>query len=164
VARLEAGNVEVSPEDVQLEALIYDVWEKFDEAGAAHRFLTADTDQTAVRTDANLLTQALGNVLENAVKYSPEGSTVAIRSYRSGDEIVIQIEDEGPGIPPERIARIFERVYRSRAEGVPGLGLGLYITRSLIEILGGRVEAGSRGDGVRGLRVTIVLPLRGPPS
>ncbi len=164
VARLEAGNVEVTPEDVHLEPLIYDVWEKFDESGAAHRFLTADTDQTAIRTDGALLAQALGNVLENAVKYSPEGSTVAIRSHRVGDEVVIEIDDEGPGIPAERISRIFERFYRSRAEGVPGLGLGLYITRSLIEILGGRVEAGNRGDGVRGLRVTIVLPLRGPPS
>lgn len=157
VARLESGEIDVSFEDVNLESLIYDVWEKFGEAGGARRFLKADIDLGSVRTDPGLLSQALGNVLENAIKYSPEGSTVDVRGRVEDGQMILTVCDEGPGAPADKLSSIFGRFYRGGGERAPGLGLGLYITRSLVEVLGGAVVADNRSDAV-GLAVTISLP------
>jgi len=158
VARLESGDVDVSLADVNLESLVYDVWEKFGEAGGARRFLTADIDVGALRTDPALLSQALGNVLENAIKYSPEGSTVDVQARHMNGRLALKVQDEGPGLPEDRLSRVFGRFYRSAGERSPGLGLGLYITRSLVEVLGGEVVAENRADGVPGLVIVLSLP------
>lgn len=159
VARLESGSVDVNLAEVSLEPLIYDVWETFGEAGGARRFLQARIDPRPLQTDPSLLAQVLGNVLENAIKYSPEESVVDVRTWQDGDQLVLQVMDQGPGIPEGSQVRIFERFYRSQAAKAPGLGLGLYITRSLVEMLGGGVEARNRTDGETGLMVSMTLPL-----
>jgi K+-sensing histidine kinase KdpD len=159
VARLESGSVDVRLTEVSLEPLIYDVWETFGEAGGARRFLQARIDARPLQTDPGLLAQVLGNVLENAIKYSPEESVVDVRSWQDGDRLVLQVTDQGPGIPEGSQARIFERFYRSQAAKAPGLGLGLYIARSLVEMLGGGVEARNRTDGETGLVVSLTLPM-----
>jgi signal transduction histidine kinase len=158
VARLESGAIVPKLSDVALEPLIYDVWETFGEAGGARRFLQANIEHDAVRTDPNLLGQVLGNVLENAIKYSPEGSVVDVRSESSGEWLTLHVTDSGPGVSAQAQRRIFERFYRSQTATAPGLGLGLYITRSLVEILGGSVVARNRTDGETGLTVSISLP------
>jgi signal transduction histidine kinase len=112
-----------------------------------------------VRADPDLLSQVFGNVLENAIKFSAEGSVVDIRSRRVGDKLVFDVTDQGCGVPPAAEARIFERFVRGRGAVAPGLGLGLYITRSLVEMQGGEVEAHNRDDGAQGLVVSIALPL-----
>ena len=160
VARLETGAIVPNPTDVALEPLIYDVWETFGEAGGSRRFLQAKVDHETLLTDAGLLGQVLGNVLENAIKYSPEGSVVDVRTVTESDRVVIRVTDSGPGIAPQSQGRIFERFYRMRGVAAPGLGLGLYITRSLVEILGGAVDASNRTDGQTGLVVSVSLPLR----
>jgi two-component system sensor histidine kinase KdpD len=159
VARLESGAMEVSAREVHLEAFIYDLWETFGETGGARRFLTADIGPSTILTDPNLLTQAVGNVLENAIKYSPEETIVDVRAFTLEGNCVIEVRDEGAGIPEERMSRIFERFYRYHSERAPGLGLGLYITKSIVELLGGRVEARNR-EGCPGLLVTIAIPLQ----
>lgn len=159
VARLESGSVDVNPAEVNLEPLIYDVWETFGEAGGARRFLQARIDPRPIRSDPNLLAQILGNVLENAIKYSPEESVVDVRTWQDGDRLFLQVTDQGPGVPEAGQARIFERFYRSQTAKAPGLGLGLYITRSLIVMLGGDVEARNRTDGASGLIISMTLPL-----
>jgi len=164
VARLETGAIVPNPTNVALEPLIYDVWETFGEAGGARRFLQAKVDQETLLTDAGLLGQVLGNVLENAIKYSPEGSVVDVRTETESDRLIIRVTDCGAGIAPESQGRIFERFYRMRGVAAPGLGLGLYITRSLVEILGGAVDARNRTDGQTGLVVSVSLPLRAPAN
>jgi len=159
VARLESGSIDVNPADVVLEPLLYDVWETFGEAGGARRFLRVQVDAAPVRADPSLLNQIFGNVLENAIKFSPEGSVVDVRSRRLGEQLVIDVIDHGPGVPAASHARIFDRFFRSQGAKAPGLGLGLYITRSLVEMLGGSVEAVNRTDGEQGLVVSIALPL-----
>jgi len=98
-----------------------------------------------------LLEQAVVNLLENAVKYSPSGSKVRVIAERSGGEILIRIEDKGPGIPPSHLDRIFERFYRvdkSRSRKLGGTGLGLAIVKHIIMVHNGRVEVESRpGEG-----------------
>jgi len=161
VARLESGAIEVRPAEVDLEALIYDVWESFGEAGGARRFFKVTGVAGGLRTDPALLGQVLGNILENAIKYSEEESVVEVHIWRAEGRVMIQVTDQGPGIPPASQKRMFERFFRSPGARVPGLGLGLYITRSLVEILGGDVQASNRAHGGPGLAVTIALPGEG---
>jgi two-component system sensor histidine kinase KdpD len=159
VARLESGAIEMKLQEVTVEPLLYDVWETFGEAGGARRFLHVKVDDDSVRADPDLLTQVFGNVLENAIKFSAEGSVVDIRSRRVGDKLVFDVTDQGCGVSPAAEARIFERFVRGRGAMAPGLGLGLYITRSLVEMQGGEVQAHNRDDGAQGLVVSIALPL-----
>ena len=162
LSRLESGSLEITRSDVNLESLIYDVWDTFGEVGSARRYLHVDVDPDPIWSDASLLTQVFGNVLENAIKYSPEESVVHVQSRRQSDRLVVQISDQGVGVPEASVGRMFERFYRSQGAKKPGLGLGLYITSSLVEMLGGEVAARNRADGGSGLVVTIALPLAEP--
>lgn len=164
VARLESGSIDVNLADVQLEPLIYDVWETFGEAGGSRRFLHVQVGEESVRSDPSLLTQVLGNVLENAIKFSSEGSLIDVRSRCEGDRMVLEVTDQGCGVPEGAQARLFDRFYRSNTSKAPGLGLGLYITRSLTEMLGGSVEARNRTDGESGLVMSLTLPLTRPQT
>jgi signal transduction histidine kinase len=83
---------------------------------------------------------------------------------QQGQELKIEVIDEGCGVPEASLARMFDRFYRSPGAKSPGLGLGLYITRSLVEMLGGRVEARNRVDGQSGLVVTLHVPVQGGPK
>ena len=105
------------------------------------------------------------SLLHNAIRYSPEGSTVRIQSFVRNTDAVIEIADEGPGIAPEHHQKIFERFYRidkarSRSEG--GSGLGLAIAKMSIEQLGGTIELSSATGS--GSRFQIVIPARCDPS
>jgi signal transduction histidine kinase len=115
-------------------------------------------DHQIIRADPSLLLQVLGNLLENAIKFSSEGSIVSVTSFRENGAQVLRVCDQGPGVADAHHARIFDRYYRLRADGPPGLGLGLYIVRSLTEMMGGKAMAGRRPDGEPGLCVTLRLP------
>jgi two-component system sensor histidine kinase KdpD len=111
--------------------------------------------------DFALVTQALVNVVENAIKYSPADAPVDIRAQVAGDEVQIQIEDRGTGIPPGDLRRIFDKFYRIQREEAPGgVGLGLAISKGIIEAHGGRIWAENRPGG--GTTVVVTLPLASP--
>lgn len=90
--------------------------------------------------DSNRLEQVLGNLLDNAVKYCPAGTPITVRAREEGAEVVLEVIDQGTGIPPERQERIFDRFVRGEAGGAKGTGLGLWIVRSLLQSMGGRIE------------------------
>ena len=128
-------------------------------------------DETArVRAGRGMLETVLQNVLENATSFSPRGGTITVTLGHTADHVELQVEDEGPGIPPDRIGRIFERYYstRPRESGSPQTqadgshaGLGLWIVRQHVEALGGTVSAANRtkyGQTGGGLRILIRLP------
>lgn len=133
------------------------------EAAAAEKHILIQTnyqDHSTVFADAERLGQVFGNVLGNAIKFTPEGGTITIRVQREGSTVVTTIRDTGEGIAPEVLPHIFERfrqadMKRSRRHG--GLGLGLAIVRQLVELHEGSVQAESDGVG-RGTTVTIRLP------
>ena len=109
--------------------------------------------------DANKLRQVLVNLVDNAIKYSPEGGDVEIRLDAHNGECLIQIADEGLGIPSSERERIFEKFYRldpHQTRGVGGTGLGLYICRELVERMNGRLEVESEPG--QGSRFTVRLP------
>jgi signal transduction histidine kinase len=103
-------------------------------------------------------------LIDNAIKHTPEGEKVSLRGEVEGGWVTIHIDDRGEGIPPDELARIFERFYRldkARAGGRErGVGLGLAITREIVEIHGGRVVAQSVIG--RGSRFSVQLPIVRP--
>ena len=111
-----------------------------------------------VATDRAKLAQALGNLLDNAVKFSPPGTPVEVNATANG-ELVISVRDRGPGISPEHWSRVFERFYkidRARPREAGGFGLGLAITKHLVQALGGRIWTEAARDG--GQIFSIALP------
>ncbi|HZC29364.1 MAG TPA: ATP-binding protein, partial [Gaiellaceae bacterium] len=114
--------------------------------------LSAVPAPPAVAADPDKVRQVIANRVDNAVKYSPDGGTVAVRIARAGDDRVrVSVVDDGLGVPPAERERIFEKFYRldpNLTRGVGGTGLGLYISRELVERMGGRiwVESSERGS------------------
>ena len=108
-----------------------------------------------------LLEQAVVNLIDNAVKYSPEGSEVSVSLEQADDEIVIRVADHGPGIPREHLTRLFERFYRvdkARSRDLGGTGLGLSIVKHIAQVHGGRVSVESTLG--RGSTFSVYLPRR----
>ncbi|MEM9881795.1 MAG: ATP-binding protein [Planctomycetota bacterium] len=108
--------------------------------------LESDADGVWARVIPTLLEQAMVNLIDNAIKYSPERTTVRIEAEARGDEVELRVIDRGRGIEPEHLPRVFERFYRTdraRSRQLGGTGLGLSIVRHIAESLGGRVSARS---------------------
>ena len=112
--------------------------------------------------DAVLFEQALFNLLDNAAKYSPDGTTIRILGTREGDTAVLQVLDEGEGIPPPDLEKIFDKFHRAqKADHVrAGTGLGLAIARGFVEAMHGTITAANRADR-SGAVFTITLPIPG---
>jgi two-component system sensor histidine kinase KdpD len=128
---------------------------------AHHRVaLSLEPDLPMLRLDAVLFEQVLFNLLDNASKHAPAGSLITIHGRREGDTVVIQIVDEGEGIPPQDVARIFDKFYRARKSDHvrAGTGLGLAISRGFVEAMDGTIEATNRADRT-GAVLTIRLPV-----
>jgi two-component system sensor histidine kinase KdpD len=117
-------------------------------------------DLPMLRLDPVLFEQSLFNLLDNAAKYAPAGSTIQIRGWTDGGSAVLQIIDEGPGIPPDDLERIFDSFYRVRKADhvLAGTGLGLSICRGFIEAMGGTIIASNRADR-SGAVFTIKMPI-----
>ena len=162
LARLDAGQETLDGISCDVRALVHGVVADITPTADA-RCQTIETtiaaDLETLRGDPAKLHDALGNLVANAVTYSPERSTIRIDASRAGGRIAIAVADEGPGIPGGDLSRVFERFYRvdkSRARDPGGTGLGLAIVRHLVELHGGDVRAENRSEG--GARFTITLP------
>src|SRR5438874_1598304 len=121
--------------------------------------LVAPASTPPLKCDPPKLKQVLVNLVENAIKYSPEGGRIEVRIADTPDRLRIDVQDEGLGIPPSEQARIFEKFYRLDAEmtrGVGGSGLGLYISREIVEQMGGLLSVRSRRGS--GSTFTVMLP------
>lgn len=112
-----------------------------------------------VMADPSLLEQALVNILENAIAYSPDGSTIETAAYEDRGNVVISIEDDGRGIPTAELERVFERFRRMEeaSDRGKGAGLGLAIAKGFVEAMGGRIAAASPIHDGRGTRILISL-------
>jgi two-component system sensor histidine kinase VicK len=120
--------------------------------------LRAEESPLPARADHDMLRQVLANLLDNAVKYSPDGGTVALTSRAAGRFVEIAVADQGIGIPPEAQARVFEKFFRADpnlSRGVGGTGLGLYIAKELVDRMGGELALDSTAG--RGTTVTVRL-------
>ena len=131
-------------------------------SGAHPVEFTAPDEPTIAYFDRDRLEQVVQNLLLNAIKYSPGGGTVRVCMVERDAEVLISVTDEGIGIAPDALPHLFRRFYRTaeaRDLGLPGLGLGLFVTRSLVEAHGGRIWVDSEGVG-RGSTFTVAMPRR----
>ena len=124
--------------------------------------LELGADLPMLELDAVLFEQVLFNLLDNAAKYAPSGTTISIRGARDREQVTLQIMDEGSGIPPDELESVFDKFYRAqKGDHVrPGTGLGLAISRGFVEAMHGTILAANRTDR-SGAVITIRLPI--PP-
>jgi signal transduction histidine kinase len=161
-ARIESRQLPVQIERVAFEDIVRDVVEGLGEE--ANRVKTdLPPDLPRLHTDAELLSRVLSNLLDNALKYSPDASVCEIGARGEVAAIVFWVEDHGIGIDPKDLPRIFERFYQvdsSSTRTFRGAGLGLSLVQELLHRLGGSIHVQSEpGEGTR---FTITLPLRAP--
>jgi two-component system sensor histidine kinase TctE len=122
--------------------------------------LEADEQPIFVEGDGTMLREMVVNLVDNALRYTPLGGTVTVRTTREGDEAVLQIEDSGPGIPEGERDHVFERFYRIVGTQAEGSGLGLAIVREVVTGAGGNVTLRDATTG--GLLLTVRIPAVGP--
>lgn len=128
--------------------------------GDHHTVVDLQRDLPMLELDPVLFEQVLFNLLDNAAKYAPAGTTIRIRGERFQDQVRLQIEDEGDGIPPGEAEHIFDRFHRAQKgdQVRAGTGLGLTISRGFIEAMGGTISAGNRIGG-SGAVLTVEMPV-----
>jgi heavy metal sensor kinase len=161
LAREDAGTAGQAPEPVDLSALVRGVVDTMRPLADA-RGLRLDAEAGGpleVRGDGARLRQVFFNLLDNAIKYTPEGGAITVLCGRCGRDAVVTVHDTGVGIPPEHLPRVFDRFYRvdkarSREQG--GTGLGLSIAHSIVTAHGGRIELASTPG--QGTTCTVTLP------
>jgi two-component system sensor histidine kinase KdpD len=119
-----------------------------------------DPDLPLTKLDFVVMEQVLSNLLMNAAKYSPEGSRIRLAARTEGEEMLILVQDRGPGIPVGQLGRIFDKFYRIQGSPGGGAGLGLSICKGLVEAHGGTITAENRATG--GARFIVRLPLARP--
>jgi signal transduction histidine kinase len=134
----------------------------FDEKGVELKGAVSE-DLPSVLADVDRVVQVLSNLLSNALGHTPDGGRIVVAAEASGDEVTFEVTDTGTGIAPEHLERIFERFYRveksrSRGEAGGGSGVGLAISKALVEAMGGRIRAESPGPG-GGATFAFTLPV-----
>jgi signal transduction histidine kinase len=153
VSRIETGRLEIRREEISWPSFVRSVVERHQTANPDRRFQLHVADREIdVDGDRDRLEQVLGNLIENAVKYSPDGSDIIIDVDRvDGNRVVTSITDRGIGIPNDELAQVFERFHRGRqvsSTNYGGLGLGLYISKQIVERHNGTIWVDSRqGEG-----------------
>jgi signal transduction histidine kinase len=162
LSAIKSGTFTVRPERVDLASICSSAAQE--QSVIARREVSLDLPSAGVLAcvDSQRVQQAVGNLLSNALRYSPRDRPVTLRLRGTGTEAVVSVSDEGPGIPPEALPRLFERFYRvpgleERAGSGTGLGLGLYVSRVIVERHGGHIEIESQRG--RGSTFSVHLPL-----
>ncbi|HWE24464.1 MAG TPA: ATP-binding protein [Myxococcales bacterium] len=161
VSRLESGRLEIQREPVHLDELIDEVVGDFRSASHGHEIVLVRPPQPLVVSgDRQRLEQVLVNLLQNAIKYSPQGGQVAVTMAREGDEALVSVADQGIGIPVEEQQRVFQRFFRARNAATRhfgGLGIGLFVSHEIVQRHGGRFMVESQAG--KGAIFSFTLPL-----
>ncbi|HEY7676669.1 MAG TPA: ATP-binding protein [Candidatus Methylomirabilis sp.] len=165
IARLEAGEFGLERKPVDMGELVAQAVESLGSLAGEQKVeirIARPPALPALSGDPERLKSVVINLLENALKHSRPGDTVVAEIVDRGADVLVAVTDEGPGIAPQDLAHIFDRFYRG-SQQLPGSGLGLYISRVIVEEHGGRLWAESRE---RGSRFCFILPREGnpPPS
>ena len=161
MTRLEGGALVTRKDWIDVRDVLRAAMERVSRRlGKRHFERDYPSNLTMVKADPGLLEQALVNILENAIAYTPDGSKIETAAYEDRNNVVISIEDEGPGIPTTELELVFEK-FRRMAEASDrgkGAGLGLAISKGFVESMGGRIAAASPIHEGRGTRILISLP------
>jgi len=166
MTRIEAGAMQPKLDWVDPEELVATAVKRAAGLTAGHEIaIQIEPGLPLLRVDYILIEQVLINLLDNAAKYSPKGSPVALRLLRNGDGLVAEVTDQGSGIPIGQLEQVFDMFYRVKASDrqVAGTGLGLSICRSILQAHGGSIRAESPVADGHGTRMVVTLPLEEQP-
>ncbi|WP_309397328.1 sensor histidine kinase [Cerasicoccus maritimus] len=167
LSRLEGEAINLNREECSLRKLIHDITENFlPRLNLDEQTLVCDLDPELdrVNVDSIKISQVLQNTLDNALRYAKGFSRITVRTSRDGNFFLLEVEDDGCGIPDKDLSHIFERFYRvdkGRSRELGGTGLGLSIVKHVVQLHGGTVAAGNVPAG--GLRITCRIPIKPPP-
>jgi two-component system, OmpR family, sensor kinase len=156
MARLEPEAPLAQPSGVALDTLAAQVAGELEPLAEARRIALRleRLESAAVQGDAAALHALVRNLVDNAIRYTPAGGVVRLAAFTDGEHAMLQVEDTGPGIPPEERTRVFDRFYRLPGSNAEGSGLGLAIARQVAEAHGGEISLDDASGG-QGLRVTV---------
>jgi two-component system, OmpR family, phosphate regulon sensor histidine kinase PhoR len=162
LSRLESRVVTFDPTEARLDVLVAEALSRMRPQAEAHRIQlrAADTEPVTVLADRDRILQVITNLLDNAIKFTPEGGAVIVSVAQTGAEGIVSVADTGRGIPVDDLSRIFDRFYRvdrSRSREAGGTGLGLAIAKHIVEAHGGQITAASRIH--TGSTFTFTLPV-----
>ena len=168
LSRLESGAVPLQRQEIAARSLLEEVVSDADfksqrQEKTLRLELVVDPERLVMDVDPERVHQVLTNLLDNAMRHSPDGGTITLAARAVIDGVGLAVEDEGPGIDEEDASRLFERFYRSdqaRSTNDGGTGLGLAIARWIVELHGGEIRAENRAsmEGGRGCRMVVTLP------
>ena len=159
LARIELGSAPSRRTLSNVEEIISIALARAEQTPGGHRVVVnIDKDLPLINVDARAIAEALYNLIENAAKYSPEGSLIKIETTATGEEVSVSISDEGRGIPPDMRQRVFEKFVRLEPDRSSGMGLGLPVARGIVESQGGTIEIHS-GPDRKGTMFVIDLPI-----
>lgn len=162
VSRIESQEIKLQLKSRDLNSLIHDVVKKceFLAQGKNIQIITEFEPLFSLKIDEDLIRQVLTNLIENAIKYSPENSRIMVSTEEVEGEVIVQVADQGIGVPAEEVSSIFDKFYRSQnVKGleVKGQGLGLYLSRYFVELHRGRIFVES--EPAKGSTFTVRLPM-----
>ncbi|WCT13439.1 PAS domain S-box protein [Mucilaginibacter jinjuensis] len=160
VSRLESGKLEIAKSQFDLVALIREDLDEMRLTVSSHTFTLDAPGQVMVTADREKIGSVITNLLSNAVKYSPKANQVEIGCQVTDGEVIVSVHDEGMGIRPQDLSRIFDRYYRSGSEQIKhisGFGVGLYLSAEIIGRHGGTIRAASKKGA--GSTFSFTLPL-----
>ncbi|MDQ0638354.1 PAS domain S-box-containing protein [Pedobacter sp. W3I1] len=160
ISKVQSGKLQFNFESLNLGGLISDICETFAHSVPQHNFIFEPSGELTIEGDRMRLEQVITNLIGNAVKYAPQSPDISINAVNQNNEITVSIIDNGAGIPQAEQTNIFSQFYRVREQDrhISGLGLGLYITREIIERHGGRIWVESEMG--KGAAFKFVLPLQ----
>jgi signal transduction histidine kinase len=159
VASIDAGKLAAAPASGDTTALLTEAVDLFQAAASAKGIaLTVETQEALpARFDHDRILQVLANLITNSIKFTPRGGTISVRGERAADQVALSVTDSGAGIPPTMLERVFERFWQVGQNDRRGLGLGLYISRCIVEAHGGKISA--RSEPGAGSTFTFSLPV-----
>jgi signal transduction histidine kinase len=159
ISEAEAGMLKLEKTACDLGELARGAGGLYDEIATAKQIsLSIEAMDTPVRADATRLRQAVANLIDNAIKYTPDGGRVVVATTRRENQAVLTISDSGPGVPEAEQTRIWERLYRGdQSRSQSGLGLGLSLVRAIVEAHGGRASVRNAPSGGAVFEVTLPL-------
>ncbi len=162
MTKIESGTIELDREHVDIDEVVATALQRVAGMVSGHKVeVDLEANLPMLNLDVMLFEQVLVNLLDNAAKYAPTGSQILIRARRTPGAVAVEVLDEGPGIPEDRLERVFEKFHRVKQgdRQRAGTGLGLAICRGFVQALGGKIVAANRADR-SGAIFTITFPYR----
>jgi PAS domain S-box-containing protein len=168
VSRINTGRFRLERSFIDVMPLFRGVVDAAGQSTSEHHVSLDGPDVLPAYVDPTHFQQVVQNLLNNAIKYSPDGGEISVDVKELADNLVFRVRDHGIGLSPENTERIFERYYRVREpreaslanDHYAGLGIGLYVSRQIVELHGGSIRAQPAADGEGGTEVLVALPLQ----